>query len=72
MDKDLKIKLSKLIDRRAEILYKLCHDEKIFHPEIILGMVNEVRGITKTLIILGMGENGEFKMEEDNGKIAEN
>ena len=54
MDEDFKAKMQELIDKRAEILYQLCHDEKLFHPEVLIGMIQEVRGITKVLIILGL------------------
>lgn len=43
-----------LKQKRADLLYQLCHDNTIYMPEIILGMVNEAKSITGILKIMGV------------------
>jgi hypothetical protein len=41
--------IERLENRKAELLYQLCEDERIYIPEIIAQMVMEVREITRIL-----------------------
>jgi len=60
MVEDLTKKIEALDNRRAQILYSLCEDERLFMPEVILGLVHEIRSITKILKIL----KGEDRFHE--------
>lgn len=52
MDKYLQQKIDQLDTRRAQILQVLCEDDKVYHPEVLISLINEIRGITKILKIL--------------------
>jgi len=39
--------LKKLNDRRAELLYTICEDERVYHAEILLNAIFEIRSIVK-------------------------
>jgi hypothetical protein len=45
----LNSKLEELDSRRAEILFELCNNDKLWIPEIIMGLVSEARSITKLI-----------------------
>ncbi len=60
MDDKIEKKIEELDNRRAQILQALCEEDRIFIPELILGLVHEVRSITKVLRIL-KGEKGRFE-----------
>ena len=47
---------NKMEQRKAEILYILCENDKIYHPQLISDLVSEVRAITKIIKLLK--ENG--------------
>lgn len=56
----MKINLNDLIEqlknRKAEILYTICENEKVYIPEIIYHFVVELRQITKLIKLLEGGE----------------
>lgn len=52
MNEELAKKIEELDTRRAQILCTLCEDDRVFYPEVILGLVHEIRGITRILKIL--------------------
>ena len=60
MNEEIEKKIKELDDQRARLLYDLCEDNKIYHPQIILGLVQEIRSITSVLKIL-RGAHGNFK-----------
>jgi hypothetical protein len=60
MEDELKKQLDALDTRRAQILYEICENEKLWMPEIILGMVHEIRSITRIIRILKGGEKLGF------------
>jgi len=41
-----------LINKRSEILFALCEDESIYHPQIIHQLVMDLRSITKLLKLI--------------------
>lgn len=49
MNEETKKQIEKLDNRRSEILYALCENAKIFHPELLLSLIQEVRAITRIL-----------------------
>jgi len=38
-----------LINKRSQLLYTLCEDESVFHPQVIHQLVIDLRSITKIL-----------------------
>lgn len=52
MDNKVQKEIDKLDNQRAILLKELCENTKLFHPEAILGLVHEVRSITRVLKIL--------------------
>ena len=52
MDDEVKKQIEKLDNHRARLLQTLCEDPKLFHPEAILGLVHEIRSITRVLKLL--------------------
>ena len=65
MDKDIKKLLDNIRKRRAEILYALCEDYQVYIPQIIVGLVNEIRSLTKIIKIIEGKDEDRFKMEKD-------
>jgi len=53
---ELDKKIEALESRRSYLLFQICENDGLFIPEIILGMVQEIRGITKILKILKGGK----------------
>jgi len=41
--------IKKLEKRRGELLYAILEDDRVFHPEIIVRIVYELRGIINIL-----------------------
>jgi len=41
-----------LINKRSEILFALCEDESVFHPQVIHQLVVDLRSITKLLKLI--------------------
>jgi hypothetical protein len=56
MDDELRKQLDALDTRRAQLLFDICENDKIWMPELILGMVQEIRSITKIIRILKGGD----------------
>ena len=52
MNDEIAKQINALDTRRAEILYAICENERIYLPEIILSLVQEVRSITRILKVL--------------------
>jgi hypothetical protein len=44
--------IERLENRKAELLYQLCEDERIYIPEVIAQTVFEIREITRILKFL--------------------
>jgi len=49
--------INELNNKKAELLYTICEDEKVYHPEILIQLVYEVRSIIKLLKMIKEEEN---------------
>jgi len=56
---DTKKIIKRLEDRKAQLWFELCEDDRIYIPEVIAQMVFEIRQITKMLNLLNEGEKQE-------------
>lgn len=57
--RELEGKINGLVNRRAELLFRICEDQRLYHPDAIMNLVHEVRSITQVLKILKGETNGE-------------
>ncbi len=60
MIEEIKNKIKELDDERAQLLFNLIEDDRIYHPPIILGLVHEIRSLTRVIKIL-KNEEERFK-----------
>ena len=60
LQEQIEKKIKELDDERAQLLFNLIEDNRIFHPPVILGLVNEIRSLTRVIRIL-KNEEGRFK-----------
>ena len=64
----------KLEEDRAQLLKVICEGEEIYHPDVIVHLVYQIRGITNLLKILNKqkmrkGYNAEHKTKQELGEI---
>lgn len=69
MSKEIEKQIESFTNRRAQLLHLLCESDRVFYPDAILGIVHEIRSITKILrIFKGSNLNDE---KQENQKAEE-
>lgn len=60
MSKEIDKFIEELDTRRAQLLQAICEDDNLWHPNIILQLVGEIRSVTKMIKMLKGAEERRY------------